>query len=62
MLHEVVGVDDRAVDVALGGEVHDGVVAGHGLGDGVAVADVALDERVAGVVVEVGAGVDRLPA
>ena len=28
---EVVGADDRAVDVALGGEVDDGVVAGHGV-------------------------------
>ena len=47
------GRRDRAVDVALGGEVHDGVVAVHRGEHGVAVGDVALHERVAGVVVEV---------
>ena len=52
--HEGVGVDDRAVDVALGGEVHHRVVARHGRGHGLAVADVALHERVAGVVGDVG--------
>ena len=53
VLHERVGVDDRAVDVALGGEVDDAVVAGHGLGHRVPVADVALHEAEAGVVLEV---------
>ena len=54
--HEGVGRHDRAVDVALGGEVHDRVVAGHGCGDGLAVADVALHEAVARVVVHVAQG------
>ena len=52
--HERVRVDDRAVDVALGREVDHGVVAGHGHAHRVAIADVALDERVARVVGDVG--------
>ena len=50
---EVVGAGDRTVDVALGGEVDDGVVAGHRLFERARIADVALDERVARVVVDV---------
>ncbi len=42
--HERVRVDDRAVDVRLGGEVDDGVVAVHPLEHGVLVADVGVDE------------------
>jgi hypothetical protein len=37
-------VEDRAVDVRLGGEVHDGVGVGDERADDVAVGDVALDE------------------
>ena len=44
---EVRGAGDRTVDVRLGGEVDDGVVAGHEVVDEVHVADVALDEAVA---------------
>ncbi len=47
---ERVGIDDRAIDVRLGGEVDDRVVARHVLHDGVVVADVALDEATPAVV------------
>ena len=50
---EVVRAGDGAVDVALGCEVDHGVVAGHGLLERARVADVALDEAVAGIVVDV---------
>lgn len=36
--------------MGLGREVHDDIVAGHDLVDGLCVADVALDEGVSGVV------------
>ena len=49
---ERVGIDDGAVHMGFGGEVHDGVVAGHRSGHGLAVADVALDEGESGIVVE----------
>ena len=41
---EVGRAGDGAVDVALGGEVHDRVGAGHQVADQRGVADVALDE------------------
>ena len=47
MLDEGRRFEEGAVDVALGGEVDDGVDAGDELGDEVGVADVALDEAVA---------------
>ena len=50
---EVVGADDRPVDVALGGEVHDRVVPAHRVLEVLGVADVALHELVARVVVDV---------
>ena len=53
---ELVGPGDRAVDVALGREVDDGVVARHGGHGRLAVADVALHEREPRVAVEVGDG------
>ena len=42
--HEDVGPEQRAVDVGLGREVDDGVVAGQGGGHRLAVADVAHDQ------------------
>ncbi|GJD81886.1 hypothetical protein NBEOAGPD_5142 [Methylobacterium gregans] len=55
---EGTGSGDRAVDVALGGQVHHGLGAEVGEGglDGVRVADVGLDEAVARVV---GEGLQR---
>ena len=50
---EVVGPDDRTVDVALGREVHDRVVAAHRVLERLGIADVALHELVARVVVDV---------
>ena len=50
---EVVGPDDRAVDVALRREVHDGVVAAHRVLERLGIADVALHELVARIVVDV---------
>ena len=50
---EVVRPGDRAVDVALGREVHDRVVAGHRVLERAGVADVALDELEARAVVDV---------
>jgi len=52
-VHEGVRVDDGAVDVALGGEVDDDLVAGEVRFDGFLVADVALDEGAALVVEDV---------
>ena len=45
--YESVGAADRAVDMALGGKVHDGVniMLGQGLADLLAVADIPLDEH-----------------
>ena len=60
--HELVGAHDRAVDVALGGEVHDGVVAVHGRRHRVAIADVAVDEREARASPSRSARLSRLPA
>ena len=54
--HELVRVHDRPVDMALGREMHDDVVAFHGSGHRITVADVALHERVAGVGLEVVQG------
>ncbi len=51
---ELRGAVDRAVDVRLGSEVDDGVVAVHRLTHGITVTDVALDEGVAIVVGDVG--------
>jgi len=48
----MMGWCDRTVNGARGREVHDGVVAGQRGRDRVPVGDVALDERVARVVVE----------
>jgi hypothetical protein len=42
--HECVGIGDRAVDVRLGGEVHDGVDRGRRLRDGHGVLDRAVHE------------------
>ncbi len=50
---EVVGPGDRAIDMGLGGEVHDGVVPGHRFLERAGIADVALHEPVARVVVDV---------
>ena len=50
---ELAGVVDRPVDVGLGGEVDDGLDAGEEAADQVPVADVAEDEFVAGVVLDV---------
>ncbi len=50
---EVVGPDDGAIDVALGSEVHHGVDSGHGHLQRARIADVALDEGVARVVVDI---------
>ena len=55
-VHEVVGADDGAVDVALGREVDHRVVAGHGLVQRATVGDVALDEPVPRAVVDVAQG------
>ena len=52
--HRLQRLHDRAVDVGLGGEVDHHVVAGDGLGDLVGVADVALEEPVPGVALQVG--------
>jgi hypothetical protein len=50
---ERVGVDDRTIDVTLGGEVHDRIVTFHRIADGGAVADVTLDERKPWIVLEI---------
>ena len=52
--HELVGGDDGPVDVALGREVDDRVVAVHGRADRVTVADVAVDEAQASIALQVG--------
>jgi hypothetical protein len=51
---------DRAVDVRIGGEVDDdaGVVAAHGVEDGLAVGDIAPHERIAAL--ELGRDVDQV--
>ncbi len=51
---EVAGAQDRAVHVALGGEVHHHVHAGDGARDGGGVGDVGVHERVGGVAGDVG--------
>ena len=51
-VHELVGADDRAVDVALGREVHDDVVPCHRLFDGRPVGDVTLHEAITGIVLD----------
>ena len=50
---EIVGAHDRPVDMALGREVHHGVVAGHGLLERAGITNVAFDELVARAVVDV---------
>ena len=57
-VHEREGVGDGAVDVALGGEVDDGVVAGHVLEGGVLVADVGLHEPAPAIVDQVAEVLD----
>ena len=44
--HELLGAEDRPVDMRLGGEVHDRLTSGARLGDGRRVGDVADDELV----------------
>ena len=51
--HELRAVLDRTIDVALGGEVDDGVVAVHRPSDVVGVADVGVDELGSRVVEDV---------
>jgi hypothetical protein len=53
---EGLGVVDRAVDVGLGGEVHDDVdpVFGDGALDGVMIADVRVNKPIARIVGDVG--------
>ena len=53
-LEERVGLHQRAVDVGLRGEVDDGVDPAAGVAHDLAVADVALEKRVARVVLEIG--------
>ena len=50
---ERVGVDDRAIDVALRRKMNHRVVALHRVADRAAIADVAFDERETGVIFEI---------
>ena len=50
--HEVGGAEDRAVDVGLGREVHDGVGGADEVVDEPRVEDVALDEGQPGIVAD----------
>ena len=58
-LYKRTGAIDGAVDVTLGGEVHDpvGLKIGEETGEGGGVADVGLGKTVAGVAGEIGEGV-----
>ena len=51
---ELGAAEDRAIDMRLGGEVHDGIAACSGVADGDRVGDIALVELV-GDTLEVGA-------
>jgi hypothetical protein len=53
-LDERVGLGDRAIDVGLGGEVHDRVAALHRRRDRVGVLDARVHEAVAGAAGDVG--------
>src|SRR5215470_6215837 len=61
-LEEGVGLHERAIDVRLGREVHDGVDPAARVTHDLGVADVALDERVARVALEIGqvGGISRV--
>ena len=52
--HEYVGVEQRAIDVALCGEVHHLVASLHRVADRVAIADVAVHEAEPRIVLKVG--------